>query len=115
MGFGPIGLPGSQKCRWPDYPLTLVGRHSKLGPGSVVVQFYLDREKSTLYHLGAFLPKLTGSADRVYKKKKNMANADISENIVLYLEKTSCNRINLLDHNVLECNVHDSHTNKLDK
>ncbi|CAL9215769.1 unnamed protein product, partial [Arabidopsis halleri] len=48
LGLGPIGLPGSQICRRPDYPLTLVGRHSKLGSGSVVAQFYLDREKSTL-------------------------------------------------------------------
>ncbi|KAG7552336.1 Ribonuclease H-like superfamily [Arabidopsis thaliana x Arabidopsis arenosa] len=25
LGLGPIGLPGSQKCRRPDYPLALVG------------------------------------------------------------------------------------------
>ncbi|EOA37218.1 hypothetical protein CARUB_v10010700mg [Capsella rubella] len=36
LGLGPIGLPGSQKCRRPDYPLALVGKHSKLGIDSVV-------------------------------------------------------------------------------
>ncbi|CAL9248314.1 unnamed protein product, partial [Arabidopsis halleri] len=30
LDFGLIGLPGSQKCRRPDYPWHLVGRHSKL-------------------------------------------------------------------------------------
>ncbi|KAG7575134.1 Wall-associated receptor kinase C-terminal [Arabidopsis suecica] len=38
LGFGPIGLPGSQKCRRPDYPWHLVGRHSKLGIGRVVAR-----------------------------------------------------------------------------
>ncbi|EOA12438.1 hypothetical protein CARUB_v10028400mg [Capsella rubella] len=36
LGQGPVGLPGSQKCRRPDYPLALVGKHSKLGIDSVV-------------------------------------------------------------------------------
>ncbi|CAL9213429.1 unnamed protein product, partial [Arabidopsis halleri] len=34
--------PGSQKCRRPNYPLALVGRHSKLGSDNVVAQFWIS-------------------------------------------------------------------------
>jgi len=37
LGLCPIGLPGNQKGRRPDYPLALVGKHSKLGTDSVVI------------------------------------------------------------------------------
>jgi len=66
VGPSPTDLSGSQKCRRPHYLLTLVGKHSNLGKDSVVV----FREKFTLKYFSAFLPRLGGSADRVYQKKK---------------------------------------------
>ena len=66
LGLDLIGLSGSQKCRWFDYPLALVWKHSN----SEQTVWWSFWKKSTLKYFSAFLPGLTGSADRVLKKKK---------------------------------------------